>query len=174
MAEVISRHNKKLSQKSQKKEEIIKKDCNCQKANLPCVMNGKCVPVCVIYQGAVTRHDTGVTDYYTGLSEPSWKLRWGNHKQNFKTDTKSNRTATCLAGHIWKLKDKNISYSIKFKQLAQAPAFNPVTGICRLCLTESYYIMFHPEGANINSRTEFFSACRHKSKLLLVPPAKKT
>ena len=174
MAEVISRHNKKLSQKSQKKEEIIKKDCNCQKANLPCVMNGKCVPGCVIYQGAVTRHDTGVTDYYTGLSEPSWKLRWGNHKQNFKTDTKSNRTATCLAGHIWKLKDKNISYSIKFKQLAQAPAFNPVTGICRLCLTESYFIMFHLEGANINSRTEFFSACRHKSKLLLVPPAKKT
>ena len=87
MAEVISRHNKQTSKKSDNIEVSEKKDCNCQKANLPCIMGGKCVPGSVIYQGAVTRHDTGVTDYYTGLSEPSWKLRWGNHKQNFKTDT---------------------------------------------------------------------------------------
>ena len=173
MAEVISRHNKQTSKKSDNIVVSEKKECNCQKAHLPCIMGGKCVPGSVIYQGAVTRHDTGETDYYTGLSEPSWKLRWGNHKQNFKTDTKSNRTATCLAKHIWKLKDSNINYSLKFKQLAQAPAYNPVTDTCRLCLTEKYFIMFHPEGANINSRTEFFSACRHKSKHLLCTQLKK-
>ena len=32
---------------------------------------------------------------------------------------------------------------------------------------EKYFIMFKPEGANMNSRTEFFGACRHKAKLLL-------
>ena len=121
----------------------------------------------VVYQGAVTRHDTGNTDYYTGLSEPSWKLRWGNHKQNFKTDSRANRTATCLSKHIWMLKDKGVGYSIKFKQLAKAKSFNPITKVCRLCLTEKYFLMFKPEGATINSRSEFFSACRHKSKLLL-------
>ena len=130
-------------------------------------MGGKCVQGCVVYQGAVTRHDTGQVDFYTGLSEPSWKLRWGNHKANFKTDTQANRTATCLSKHIWKLKDKNVKYSIQFKQLALAPAYNPVTRICRLCLTEKYLIMFKPEGATINSRSEFYSACRHKEKLLL-------
>ena len=57
-------------------------------------MGGKCVPGCVVYQGAVTRKDTGQTDFYTGLSEPSWKLRYANHKQNFKVDNQKNLTAT--------------------------------------------------------------------------------
>ena len=162
MAKVVSRHNKKLA------TQIPDKDC--QKSKLPCIMGGKCVPGCVVYQGAVTRKDTGKTDFYTGLSEPSWKLRYNNHKANFKNDTQQNRTATCLSKHIWMLKDQSIEYSLKFKQLVQASPFNPVTGMCRLCLSEKYFIMFKPDGANINSRTEFFSACRHKTKLLLCPP----
>ncbi len=62
------------------------------------------------HQGAVTN-----TDFYTGLNEPSWKLRWRNHKQNFKTDTRANMTATCLSKHIGMLKDKEVGYFIKFK-----------------------------------------------------------
>ena len=170
MSQVISRHNKILTSKTQENVPA-EKDCNCQKSNLPCVMGGKCVPGNVIYQGAVTREDTGHTDYYTGLSQPSWKLRYNNHKQNFKTDTQFNRTATCLSKHIWMLKDQNVKYSLKFKQLVQASPFNPVTGMCRLCLSEMYFIMFKPEGANINNRSEFFAACRHKSRLLLCTPA---
>ena len=170
MGQVISRHNRQVSSQAKEAVTSVKKDCNCQKANLPCIMGGKCVQGNVIYQGAVTRKDTNHTDYYTGLSEPSWKLRYNNHKQNFKVDTQANRTATCLSKHIWMLKDQNVGYSLKFKQLAQAQAFNPVTGMCRLCLSEKYFIMFKPEGANINSRTEFFGACRHKAKLLLCPP----
>ena len=140
---------------------------------MPCVVGGKCVPGNVVYEGAVTRLDTGTTDFYTGLSEPSWKLRWNNHKANFKTDSKANRTATCLSKHIWKLQDKNIKYSIKFKQLAITTSFNPVTSICQLCLTEKYLIMFKPEGATLNSRTEFNSSCRHKTKHLLCQPHRK-
>ena len=131
MGQVISRHNKQVSSKV--KETIpARPDCNCQKAHLPCIMGGKCVPGNVIYQGAVTRKYTGNKDLYTGLSEPSWKLRYGNHKQNFKVDTQKNRTATCLAKHIWMLKDKNVDYTLKFKQLAEASAFNAVTGMCQL------------------------------------------
>ena len=73
------------------------------------------------------------------------------------------------------LKDQNMKYSLKFKQLVQARPFNPVTGMCRLCLGEKYFIMFKPEGANINNRSEFFAACRHKTRLLLcttAPPKK--
>ena len=36
-----------------------------------------------------------VKDSYNRLSELSWKLRYGNHKANFKTDTQQNGTATC-------------------------------------------------------------------------------
>ena len=114
-------------------------------------------------------YNTGKTDYYTGLSEPSWKLRYANHKQNFKTDNQQNRTATCLSKHIWMLQDQNIDYSLKFKQIVEAQAFNPVKRMCRLCLSEKYLIMFKLEG-DINARSEIFSACRHKTKLLLCPP----
>ena len=169
MQQVISRHNTKLL----KPPKVSKKkpDCNCQKANLPCIAGGKCVPGNVIYQGDVTRLDTGQTDTYTGLSEPSFKERWGNHKASLTHE--SQRTDTCLSKHIWDLKDKNIPHTLKFKQLTQAPGYNPITKQCRLCLSEKYYIMFKPEGASINSRSEFFSACRHKKSLLLSPPPPK-
>ena len=129
MAQVIARHNKKTMAEYQPKPDVIKPDklCDCNKSNLPCIMDGTCVEGNVIYGGAVTRQDTGKTDYYTGLS---WKLRWNNHKANFKTNTKASRTATCLSKHIWNLKDKNIPYIIKFKQLGKASSFNPVTNIC--------------------------------------------
>ena len=67
--------------------------------------------------------------------------------------------------------EQNVDYSLKFKQLAQASAFNPVSGMCRLCLTEKFFTMFKPEGANINQRSGFYSVCRHKTKQLLCPPA---
>ena len=79
--------------------------------------------------------------------EPNWKLKCVSHKLNFKTDTK----------HIWSPNDRGIGHSIKFKQPAKAKAFNPVTNVCCLCLTEKYFLMFKPEVANINSRSEFFS-----------------
>ena len=61
----------------------------------------------MIYEGAVTRQDTGHTEYYKG---PSWKLQWNNYKTNFKVDTNANQTITCISKHIWKLKDKQINY----------------------------------------------------------------
>ena len=79
MAQVISRHNTKIM--STPENTLLapkaKKECNCNKASLACVMGGKCVPGNVVYEGAVTRQDTGKTEFYTGLSELSWKLRWG-------------------------------------------------------------------------------------------------
>ena len=167
MSQVISRHNKEISSKSEQPNTVKKKDCNCQKANLPCIMGGKCVPGNVIYQGSVIRHDTGHIDTYTGLTEKSFKERWGNHKQNFKNPAMKHRTATSLSKHIWSLKDESIDYSISFKQIARATAYNPVTRACRLCLKEKYCIMFKPEGATINQKSEFYTICMHKFNYLL-------
>ena len=60
MAKIISRHNHKLMGKIPDQVLAAKpgKDCNCNQANLPCVMGGKYIPGNVIYKGAVTRHDT--------------------------------------------------------------------------------------------------------------------
>ena len=58
IAQIVSRHNKNLATKIPDKDTPAKPDCNCQKSNLPCIMGGKCVPGCVVCQGAVTRKDT--------------------------------------------------------------------------------------------------------------------
>ena len=120
VSQVISRHNKKLLNQTKQVNSDIEPKCNCLKQNLPCIMGGTCKPGNVVYQGRVTRQDTGHTDTYTCLSEPSWKLRWGNHKHNINTE--SERNATCLSKHIWDLKDKHINYSLSFNQLSIAPA----------------------------------------------------
>ena len=52
---------------------------------------------------------------------------------------------TTLSNHVWDLKDNNIPHEIKWKILAKAKTFNPVTNKCRLCLKEMYYICYKPE-----------------------------
>ena len=135
MTQVISRHNKQILKQTEPTNSEAVKECNCQKAHLPCNMGGKCKPGNVIYQGSVKREDTGNIEYYTGLSEPSWKERWGYHKSNITHS--SQRHATCLSKHIWDLKDLGVPYTLSFKQLARAPGYNPSTRVCRLCVKEN-------------------------------------
>ena len=49
-----------------------------------------------------------------------------------------------------------------WKILARAPGFNPITGMCWLCLKESFFILFHPETASLNKKTEIYEGCKHK------------
>ena len=72
--------------------------------------------------------------------------------------------------YVWHLKDHNVSYNLKWSVVARGSDFNPATGICRVCLLEKFFIMFKPEGASLNQRSEFFTHCRHYAKFLLCPP----
>ena len=72
--------------------------------------------------------------------------------------------------HVWKLKDNQphpIPYEIQWSILAHAKPFNPVTGVCRLCLLEAYYLMFDQENCTLNTREEFWGTCPHRGKFLL-------
>ena len=69
--------------------------------------------------------------------------------------------------HVWDLKDANIPFNTKWSILAKASSFNPITGKCRLCLKEVYYILFKPETASLNSRIEAFGYCQHKKQWAL-------
>jgi hypothetical protein len=73
-----------------------------------------------------------------------------------------------LARHyIWKLKDNNTPYTIKWKVIARSSAYSPSTKICNLCLTEKYFIICKPQIATLNNRNELASDCRHKRRHLL-------
>jgi len=55
----------------------------------------------------------------------------------------------------------------KWDILRRAAPWNPITKFCRLCVEEKHQILFHPENATLNQRSEFFSKCFHKAKHLL-------
>ena len=147
-------------QQNKKKEE---KPCNCRGGPTYCPPGGKCLSEkSIVYKCKVTRLDDLTTETYTGLTEGPFKQRLYGHNSNFKKKKQRNRTM--LSKYIWFLKDNRIQYQLNWSILGRAKGFNPVTGVCRLCLLEKYFIMYNSKDASLNSRYELFSSCRHKWK----------
>ena len=107
---------------------------------------------------------------YIGLSSVDFKTRLAIHEHSFRNPD-DNQTA--LSTHILELKSKNTNYQIKWKLIGRARPFSPVTGKCALCIKEKYCIMFKSELADLNSKSEIYSNCRHKQSELLVKKARK-
>lgn len=161
MGQNIARHNAKIL--SENEPDKTTTGCNCQKSRT-CPMPGKCLSEGVIYGATVKETISGKTETYTGLSEPSFKSRFNGHTSTFRHEDSNHTT---LSKHIWVLKNNNISHTVDWRIIARSQAFNPSNGQCRLCNKEKYFIMFKPEGATLNARSEFFSSCRHKAKHLM-------
>ena len=119
----------------------------------------------VIYRARVTDEDSNV-ETYTGLTSRHFKDRFYEHRTSFnRRDDPSTSSAksTTLSSHIWNLKDRGKNYDIIWHIIGKARAFNPLTKKCNLCL----FIIFQPEGASLNLRSELFSTCRHRKNNLL-------
>ena len=131
-----------------------------------CPVQGKCLENQVIYRATVTEQ-SGKKHTYTGLTSNTFKSRWGGHNYTFNHED-SNQTTLSSLTHT--LREENINYEISWEIVENAKIFNPISGICALCTREKYLIAFAPEGATLNKRSELFSSCRHKRKMLLVKP----
>ena len=160
MQTIIARHNSKVLKVNQ--GTAAPPPCRHRQGNT-CPLGGACKTPSLVYKATVTTDNS--TETYTGLSEPPFQQRYQNHKADF-THAK-NRNNTALAGHIWSLKDQNQDFNLKFEILKKARAFNPINKKCMLCLYEKYMILFNPDGATLNKRSEFFSSCRHRRNKLL-------
>ena len=90
------------------------------------------------------------------------------HKQTFEDENKNGQTA--LSNYIHSRKNKGFDPTVTWKLIDRGKTFTPVTGECQLCIKEAFYILFKPELAKLNSRSEIFSACFHKKPALLVKP----
>jgi hypothetical protein len=161
MKQKISAHNFKVL-----KGEEVQPDngCNCNGEMGDCPLEGNCLVNSVIYRAEVTGENSD-KQTYTGLTSNTFKRRYYGHRHSF--NTRNPKTATTLSSHIWNLKDRNEEYQIKWNVIDRAPDFNPTTRKCRLCIKEKQYIIFQPEGATLNDRSELFSTCRHRKKQLL-------
>ena len=162
MGQAINSHNLKISSQSQVMP--TPPGCNCMKGPAACPVNGACQTQGVVYQATVTREDTGKTETYTGVTARPFKKRLYEHTQDMNS---KKRKGTSLSNYVWKLKDQKIKYDLSWKILSRRKSFNPSTRRCNLCLREKFCIIFKPEGASLNSRSELYSTCRHRKTLLL-------
>ena len=82
----------------------------------------------------------------------------GMHTDKIEPRGQMTKTKTKLATHVWNLKDSRppINYSIKRKIIDKGKPYNPVTGVCRLCLKERYHILYNRQHSSLNSRDEVF------------------
>ena len=158
----ISNHNFKILKNEE--ENQPNSGCNCTGAMGACPMDGNCLVDSLVYRAEVSDENQNSTTY-TGLTSNTFKTRYYAHRQSFKK--RKLQHATTLSSYIWNLKDNNINYNIKWKTVDQAPKFNPITKKCRLCIKEKYFIIFQPDGAKLNDRSELYSTCRHRTQQLL-------
>ena len=152
-----------------KQEEVPPRKCNCPKTVTTCPLNGQCLENSIIYHAKVIQEDQKTANYI-GLSSTDFKAILGAHRQTFKDQTKSQ---TSLSNHIHKLKSENIGFEIKWRIVDKGKPFTPVSNVCTLCNKEKYHILFNPELADLNSKSEFYSHCRHKKSKLLVKKERK-
>ena len=155
MKSVIAKHNCKVKKQN---EEQIQPGCNCSGRLGPSPLDGKCLVTNVVYKDKVVDNDATIQTY-TGLTSTTFKKRFYKHRTTFE---KPNHDPTTLSNHVWDLKNNHKTFNISWSVIDKAPDFNPATGKCRLCLKEKFYIIFQPEGATLNQRSELFTACRHK------------
>ena len=181
LGRIIAGHNAKvIASKIEVKPKRPWGNCSCPKKTRvagECPLGGECLAESIVYRASVKvkppRGRVEVEDApemtYLGLTDPEWKERLGNHKQDFKTAGR--KDSTCLSSYIWSLKEKGLvedkNFSISWALVGRAKSYSPASDCCRLCLKEKSLMILKPEWATLNSRDEFFNHCLHKRKLLL-------
>ena len=159
MEKIISSANSKVL----KAEETPKRSCSCPKNSI-CPLNGQCLEKGIVYHAKVTQSNQKVTNYI-GQTSTDFKSRHYVHEQTFRDLTVSQ---TALSKHIHELKSKDIDYEISWRIVGRGKEFSPVTNVCTLCDCEKYFILFHPDLADLNKKNEFYSHCMHKKSKLLI------
>ena len=71
----------------------------------------------VVYNVKVTSFE-GVKKY-VGITADPFKTRYANHRHSYKSLVPKVQKSTTLFSYIWKLKEKNINYTIDWKILSK-------------------------------------------------------
>ena len=146
----IDGHNKSILTKLN--DDKVTKNCNCRQPD-NCPVQGECTTKSLIYQATVSTNDNRPDQTYVGLTSNTFKIRYANHKSSFCNQKK--KMSTELSKYIWDLKEKKITYDIKWKILKKATAYNNTSDRCNLCLWEKFFIIYKPSLSTLNKRNEF-------------------
>ena len=162
----LSAHNKAILKPQEERKQT---GCNCRKSGT-CPLDGNCKQQTnVVYQAKVIQKandgDNRTKEQtYVGLAS-EMKARIANHEQTFRN--RSQRNATELSKHIWKLRDAGKDYNIKWKIIGRAKPYSNTNKRCNLCLLEKWFIVCKREMATLNKKNELVSYCLHRDKFLV-------
>ena len=138
--------------------------CNCRSKE-SCPLQIKCLTPKIVYRADVKNLTNDEKKFYLGVTETTFKERFGNHTRDFKYS--KYRNSTELSKYIWELKDANISPEIEGNIVTEALSKTQLN-FCKLCLSEKFYIIKSLNDPNLpNKKSEFVTTCRHQRKLLL-------
>jgi hypothetical protein len=91
------------------------------------------------YKATVTTNNTNDTKNYIGMTATTFKECYANHTSSFRHKKDSKKTE--LSKHIWKLKENNQDYTIKWSILKHAISYTEGSKRCNLCLEEKFCIL---------------------------------
>ena len=100
------------------------------------------------------------------MTGDTFKTRYGTHKHSFNSEKAKNSTE--LSKYIWKLKDGDVNFDVKWTVKTKAFAFKRGGRHCDLCISEKTVISLADPSSTLNTRNEIISKCRHKHKHMLV------
>ena len=132
IAAIISSHNKQVL-----KPKIESYGCNCRDRD-SCPMENQCLTPQIVYPADVSNNKDNETKFYYGLTETSFKKRYGNHKRSFIHEQHKNDTE--LSKYIWDLTSAQKVPTIKWSIVRKIHG-NTKSDFCKLCLTEKYFIL---------------------------------
>ena len=150
--------------KEQKRRGGEGEKCNCRGGPGNCPADGVCMTEEVVYEATVTAPGVEERRYF-GSAATSLKLRVNNHKCDFRN--RGRQHSTTLSTHVWSLKDQGLEPDVRYRIVARARAYSPVTRRCGLCVAEKLAIAKGDPRFMLNKRSEIAGKCRHKNKFLL-------
>ena len=106
----INSHNRSVLEERQPLE---RGGCNCREGST-CPLAGECLTGNVLYDATLTSNLRNYGEkLYIGISEPEFKKRFGNHTKSFRDKAYSKDTE--LSKEIWRLKEKNATFEVRWK-----------------------------------------------------------
>ena len=160
MKSIIASHNNKITRGMAKETEP---GCNCRGGLKNCPLEGRCQTQSLVYQAEVTSNQ-GIRTYI-GQAASTFKLRYNNHTNSYINPKKKHETT--LSTYVWKLKSRNVDFSIKYSTLSCPKPYTRGGRSCDLCLMEKTLIARNNSDQSLNKRTEVMAKCRHKAPHLL-------
>ena len=166
----ISRHNAQRLAADRVQQEAEPR-CNCTQFPCPIPGGNQCRSKNAVYQATIkveprpeVEEEVEEVHTYVGASH-DFKERYYRHRTSFNNPTY--RTDTTLSKCVWKLKEDNRQFTIKWRIIDRGAAYRPSSKRCNLCLKEKYWIIFHPEMASLNDNSEIWTPCMHRHSTFL-------